>query len=315
MNKNIAVQYIFYMNARPITLGRITALSTLLRHHNYVLAAQQNDMPSLLYSSDESASVFKILGSIEKNIAYTAYGSATKLSEAETTIGFNGELLNLSTGLYLLGTGYHRPYHPDLMRFTCPDNLSPFEKGGINAYAYCNNDPVNHTDPSGHWKQAGKRFKKKLERKVDASEIALIQRAGAINRLADFHNHYNQQQARGDFGILTPFEELKHRRSLMFNTLQQIPKARQLSAHAEAYRETHHFSNNESRKELYKQIKDIASQQLDDFKTQLKDINSLIKYLENEQRSQLHTGKTAEATTANTQLTSAADKMNSTRKQ
>jgi hypothetical protein len=35
------------------------------------------------------------------------------------------------------------------MRFHAPDTLSPFGKGGINAYMYCAGDPVNHSDPSG----------------------------------------------------------------------------------------------------------------------------------------------------------------------
>jgi len=36
------------------------------------------------------------------------------------------------------------------MRFTSPDGLSPFGKGGRNAYAYCEADPMNNVDPSGH---------------------------------------------------------------------------------------------------------------------------------------------------------------------
>jgi hypothetical protein len=35
------------------------------------------------------------------------------------------------------------------MRFLSPDQLSPFGWGGLNAYAYCAGDPVNHSDPSG----------------------------------------------------------------------------------------------------------------------------------------------------------------------
>ncbi|WP_147458691.1 RHS repeat-associated core domain-containing protein, partial [Pseudomonas savastanoi] len=37
-----------------------------------------------------------------------------------------------------------------LMRFNSPDSLSPFGKGGMNAYAYCAGDPVNRSDPTGH---------------------------------------------------------------------------------------------------------------------------------------------------------------------
>jgi Rhs family protein len=63
--------------------------------------------------------------------------------------GFNGERADPVSGTYHLGNGY-RAYNPVLMRFNCPDSLSPFGAGGINPYAYCAGDPVNHTDPSGH---------------------------------------------------------------------------------------------------------------------------------------------------------------------
>ena len=36
------------------------------------------------------------------------------------------------------------------MRFLAPDDVSPFSTGGLNAYAYCSDDPVNHSDPTGH---------------------------------------------------------------------------------------------------------------------------------------------------------------------
>lgn len=63
--------------------------------------------------------------------------------------GFNSELADPLTGHYLLGHGY-RVYNPVLMRFNSPDSLSPFAEGGINTYAYCAGDPVNHSDRSGH---------------------------------------------------------------------------------------------------------------------------------------------------------------------
>jgi RHS repeat-associated protein len=64
-------------------------------------------------------------------------------------LGFNGERLDPLSGMTHLGNGY-RAYNPVLMRFHCPDSLSPFGAGGINPYAYCAGDPVNRSDPSGH---------------------------------------------------------------------------------------------------------------------------------------------------------------------
>ncbi|RMR48355.1 YD repeat protein [Pseudomonas amygdali pv. mori] len=49
----------------------------------------------------------------------------------------------------MLGNGY-RAFNPVLMRFNSPDSLSPFGEGGLNAYAYCEEDPVNRVDPGGH---------------------------------------------------------------------------------------------------------------------------------------------------------------------
>lgn len=66
-----------------------------------------------------------------------------------STLAFNGELFDDRLGGYSLGNG-RRLYNPRLMRFCIPDSLSPFHIGGINSYAYCQGDPINFTDPSGH---------------------------------------------------------------------------------------------------------------------------------------------------------------------
>lgn len=63
--------------------------------------------------------------------------------------GLNGERLDPVGGHYQLGNGY-RAYSPPLMRFTSPDSISPFGDGGINSYTYCDGDPMNNADPSGH---------------------------------------------------------------------------------------------------------------------------------------------------------------------
>ncbi|MGL6150135.1 MAG: RHS repeat-associated core domain-containing protein [Aeromonas sobria] len=64
-------------------------------------------------------------------------------------LGFNGEWLDPVLKGYHLGQGY-RIYQPKLMRFNAPDSLSPFNGGMHNAYVYCQNDPINFIDPSGH---------------------------------------------------------------------------------------------------------------------------------------------------------------------
>ncbi|QVK32651.1 RHS repeat-associated core domain-containing protein [Pseudomonas syringae] len=85
----------------------------------------------------------------QADIAYSPYGHHDIAQALDGMPGFNGEPSDPLTGYYLLGNGY-RAYNPVLMRFNSPDSLSPFGKGGVNAYAYCAGDPVNRVDPTGH---------------------------------------------------------------------------------------------------------------------------------------------------------------------
>ncbi|MGY3016591.1 RHS repeat-associated protein [Pseudomonas sp. TE6283] len=78
--------------------------------------------------------------------AYAPYGYRRL---GQLSLGFTGEWVEKATGHYLLGNGY-RAYNPTLMNFNSPDSLSPFAIGGLNAYSYCERDPVNNQDPSGH---------------------------------------------------------------------------------------------------------------------------------------------------------------------
>ncbi len=65
-------------------------------------------------------------------------------------LGFNGQLHEPAVYWQILGNG-RRVYNPVLHRFHSPDRLSPFGRGGINAYAYCGGDPLNYGDPSGQF--------------------------------------------------------------------------------------------------------------------------------------------------------------------
>lgn len=79
---------------------------------------------------------------------YTCFGSPSPGTDNAPGFAFNGQYREPDSA-YLLGHGY-RSYRPALQRFTSPDSLSPFAKGGLNAYAYCRNEPINRRDPSGH---------------------------------------------------------------------------------------------------------------------------------------------------------------------
>ncbi|PYC16952.1 RHS repeat-associated core domain-containing protein [Pseudomonas mosselii] len=98
-----------------------------------------------LLASDAARSV---LGSASHRFAYSAYGYDPVRDARCPQLGFNGFVQDPRAGLYLLGNGY-RGYSPVLMRFCSADNLSPFAAGGINAYAYCEGDPINYIDPRG----------------------------------------------------------------------------------------------------------------------------------------------------------------------
>ncbi|WEK28354.1 MAG: RHS repeat-associated core domain-containing protein [Candidatus Pseudomonas phytovorans] len=79
--------------------------------------------------------------------SYTPYGFHA--APARPSLGFAGELDGPLPRGYLLGSG-KRVYDIGLMRFHSPDVFSPFDRGGVNAYAYCLGDPVNNVDRDGH---------------------------------------------------------------------------------------------------------------------------------------------------------------------
>ncbi|EKT4542192.1 RHS repeat-associated core domain-containing protein [Pseudomonas sp. DCB_CB] len=84
----------------------------------------------------------------DTHVSYCVYGYSKALTLKPRLTGFNGAHFDPHAHYYHLGQGY-RAFSPTLMRFISPDRISPFGRGGINSYTYCNGDPVNRTDPSG----------------------------------------------------------------------------------------------------------------------------------------------------------------------
>lgn len=82
-------------------------------------------------------------GSLTEKYAYTAYGQGP--SSSATPFLYAGRRIDPETGLY---HNRARAYSPVLGRFLQADPIGT--KGGINLYAYVQNDPLNAVDPSGH---------------------------------------------------------------------------------------------------------------------------------------------------------------------
>jgi RHS repeat-associated protein len=91
---------------------------------------------------------------------YAPYGFSGA-EENPSILAFTGQWIDFESACYPLGVG-RRSFSPTLGRFISPDSLSPFGKGGLNAYGYCEGDPINYTDPTGKWKMSGSGFAKKL---------------------------------------------------------------------------------------------------------------------------------------------------------
>ncbi|WP_286913365.1 MULTISPECIES: RHS repeat-associated core domain-containing protein [unclassified Pseudomonas] len=148
----------FYQADKPVSVKYGEHTRTLFRLPDIAMAEQDSGaaQQAALVSTDDKGSILHVqnreAGTLHR---YTAYGHAAAEESGLGLLGYNGELRQPATGWYLLGNGY-RAYNPTTMRFLGPDSLSPFDAGGLNSYAYVAGDPINYTDPDGHFRFFGK---------------------------------------------------------------------------------------------------------------------------------------------------------------
>jgi len=144
----------FYQHSRLGSEIQEAIQRSFFQHDDRLLAQVQRQangvVDTILLATNQQRSVLNTLDTPgPDSMAYTAYGHAP-LENALSLLGFNGERSDPVTGHYSLGNG-HRQFNPVLMRFNSPDSWSPFNQGGLNAYAYCAGDPVNRSDPTGRF--------------------------------------------------------------------------------------------------------------------------------------------------------------------
>ena len=115
----------------------------------YYLVNAQGDVAAILDSS----------GTMVASYNYDAWGSCTVYNSSDAAIGdlnplrYRSYYYDAETGFYYLQSRY---YDPAICRFINADGqLSITDFIDSNLFAYCGNDPVNRTDPTGeawwHW--------------------------------------------------------------------------------------------------------------------------------------------------------------------
>ena len=100
--------------------------------------------------------IYNTSGTKVGGYSYDAWGNCTITLDTNSIatknpIRYRGYYYDEDTQLYYLNARY---YSPLWRRFISPDDtafLDPENVNGLNLYAYCNNDPVNYADPSGHF--------------------------------------------------------------------------------------------------------------------------------------------------------------------
>ncbi|MGF6163524.1 MULTISPECIES: RHS repeat-associated core domain-containing protein [Pseudomonas] len=196
----------FYRKNRLATEIQGQVQHSMLEREEQPLAQQQRQagrIDSVLLATDLQRSVLYSLslGQHQRPV-YSPYGHRSPEGGLISLLGFNGERRDPVTGHYLLGNGY-RAFDPVLMRFNSPDSLSPFGKGGVNAYAYCLGDPVNKVDPLGEFAL----FARTIHRLVSVS-ISAGQHAGKSLRVwsKGSINGFSKTPPRPGHGPLSPIE-------------------------------------------------------------------------------------------------------------
>ncbi len=104
------------------------------------------------YTRDHLGSVLEMVDSTGNNVIaqyqYDEWGTRQRIGGSDWTInapvGYAGYFYHSESQLNLTR---HRAYSPFLGRWLSRDPIE--EAGGMNLYAYVNNDPMNKTDPSG----------------------------------------------------------------------------------------------------------------------------------------------------------------------
>jgi len=120
------------------------------------------------YRQDIRGSVTNIVDAdddIAKSYTYDAYGNTSSTGTFVNSFAYTGAVIDEETDLYYMNARY---YDPATGRFISEDSYRGDGEVFWHLYAYCDGDPVNNTDPTGHAKYGavlydGKNFSNQAE--------------------------------------------------------------------------------------------------------------------------------------------------------
>ena len=142
------VQFIFNLDREAVTERDAGGITRLIRGTKLIARNTDTVRTYYHYASDEMGSTTHIVddeGQVQNRYEYDAWGNITVQEEAvPNRFKFTGQQLDPITQQYYLRARF---YNPVIVRFTQEDT---YRGDGINLYAYCANNPIFYTDPSGH---------------------------------------------------------------------------------------------------------------------------------------------------------------------
>jgi RHS repeat-associated protein len=148
--------------------------------------------------SDQIGSVRRVInvstGASIENLSFDPYGltvswpNATAIWPTVQPFGFAGGIWDSTTALYRFGA---RDYSPFKGSWWSKDPI--LVNGGLNLYRYCNADPINCVDPSGHGPEALAGLAEPAILGIDAIIAADCVLYGCDNTLVPLYNHFFPQ--------------------------------------------------------------------------------------------------------------------------
>ena len=124
--------------------------------NNQPLAMKYNNT-LYYYVLNAQGDVVRIVNSSRSVVASYTYDPWGKIISSSGTLAdinplrYRGYYYDAETGFYYLQSRY---YDPEIGRFINADSYASTDAAGLlstNMFAYCENDPVNRSDPSGEW--------------------------------------------------------------------------------------------------------------------------------------------------------------------